>query len=132
MRRPQPGNMDSRKIRTYPPIIVSLIACLLYTSSRALGGKRTPCGCLQLPGAGRIPFPAPAGKGAGCSRGFLHRGPAPRPVSYTHLLVPHFLDAAHIFKSRFTGAAEGGREQILLGFVFVERLIDLDVYKRQK
>ena len=22
---------------------------------------------------------APAGKGAGCSRGFLHRGPAPRP-----------------------------------------------------
>ena len=43
---------------------------------------------------------------------------------HTFFLVPHFLDAAHIFKSRFTGAAEGGREQILLGFVFVERLID--------
>ena len=43
---------------------------------------------------------------------------------HTFFLVPHFLDAAHIFKSRFTGAAESGREQILLGFVFVEGLID--------
>lgn len=43
---------------------------------------------------------------------------------YAFFLVPHFLDAAHIFKSRFTGAAEGGREQILLGFVFVEGFID--------
>lgn len=43
---------------------------------------------------------------------------------HTFFLVPHFLDAAHILKSRFTGAAESGREQILLGFVFVEGLID--------
>ncbi len=43
---------------------------------------------------------------------------------HTFFLVPHFLDAAHILKSRFTGAAESGCEQILLGFVFVEGLID--------
>ena len=43
---------------------------------------------------------------------------------HAFFLVPHFLDAAHIFKSRFTGAAESGREQILLGFIFVEGLID--------
>ena len=48
---------------------------------------------------------------------------------HTFFLVPHFLDAAHIFKSRFTGAAEGGREQILLGFVFVERLIDFPLQR---
>ena len=43
---------------------------------------------------------------------------------HAFFLVPHFLDAAHILKSRFTGAAEGGCKQILLGFVFVEGLID--------
>ena len=45
-------------------------------------------------------------------------------MPHTFFLVPHFLDAAHILKSRFTGAAESGCEQILLGFVFVEGLID--------
>lgn len=48
---------------------------------------------------------------------------------HAFFLVPHFLDAAHIFKSRFTGAAESGREQILLGFVFVERLIDFPLQR---
>lgn len=36
---------------------------------------------------------------------------------------------AHILKSRFTGTAEGGLEQILLGFVFVEGLIDFTLQR---
>ena len=55
-------------------------------------------------------------------RGNLPGGKALHQMEALHafFLVPHFLDAAHILKSRFTGAAESGREQILLGFVFVE------------
>ena len=48
---------------------------------------------------------------------------------HAFFLVPHFLDAAHILKSRFTGAAEGGCKQILLGFVFVEGLIDFPLQR---
>ena len=48
---------------------------------------------------------------------------------HAFFLVPHFLDAAHILKSRFTGAAKGGREQILFGFVFVEGLIDFPLQR---
>ena len=59
-------------------------------------------------------------------RGNLPGGETLHQMEALHafFLVPHFLDAAHILKSRFTGAAESGREQILLGFVFVEGLID--------
>ena len=59
-------------------------------------------------------------------RRYLSGGEALHQMEALHafFLVPHFLDAAHILKSCFTGAAEGGLEQILLGFVFVERLID--------
>lgn len=42
---------------------------------------------------------------------------------HAFFLVPHFLDAAHIFKSRFTGAAESRFEQILLRLIPVESII---------
>ena len=64
-------------------------------------------------------------------RGNLPSGEALHQMESLHafFLVPHFLDTAHILKSRFTGAAEGGLEQILLGFVFVERLIDFPLQR---
>ena len=39
---------------------------------------------------------------------------------HTLLLMPHFFDAAHIFKGSFTGAAESRFEQILLRLIPVE------------
>ena len=64
-------------------------------------------------------------------RGNLSSGKALHQMEALHsfFLMPHFLDAAHILKSRFTGAAEGGLEQILLGFVFVEGLIDFPLQR---
>ena len=64
-------------------------------------------------------------------RRYLSGGEALHQMEALHafFLVPHFFDPAHIFKSRFTGAAESGREQILLGFVFVEGLIDFPLQR---
>lgn len=42
---------------------------------------------------------------------------------HAFFLMPHGFDAAHVFKSRFTSAAAGGSEQILLAFIFVERFM---------
>lgn len=64
-------------------------------------------------------------------RGNLPGGEALHQMEALHpfFLMPHFLDVAHILKSRFTGTAEGGLEQILLGFVFVEGLIDFTLQR---
>ena len=59
-------------------------------------------------------------------RGNLPSGKALHQMEALHafLLVPHFFDTAHILEGGFTGTAEGGLKQVLLGFVFVEGLID--------
>ena len=43
---------------------------------------------------------------------------------HTFFLMPHFLDPTHILKGGVYDAADGGLEQILLGFVFVEGFPD--------
>ena len=64
-------------------------------------------------------------------RGNLSSGKALHQMKALHafLLVPHFFDPAHILEGGFTGAADGGLEQVLLGFVFVERLIDFPLQR---
>ena len=78
----------------------------------------------------KVPAEKPFGKFQpdlmGQFRGNLPGGKALHQMKTLHafLLVPHFFDPAHILEGGFTGAAEGGLKQILLGFVFVEGLID--------
>lgn len=48
---------------------------------------------------------------------------------HAFFLVPHFFDAAHILEGGVYGAAESGLEQILLGFIFVEGLIDFHLQR---
>ena len=48
---------------------------------------------------------------------------------HTFFVVPHLFDPAHILEGCFAGAAEGGLEQILLGFIFVEGFIDFPLQR---
>ena len=59
-------------------------------------------------------------------RGNLSGGKALHQMKTLHafLLVPHFFDPAHILEGSFADTADGGLKQVLLGFVFVEGLID--------
>jgi hypothetical protein len=83
----------------------------------------------------KVPAEKPFGKFQpnlmGQFRGNLSSGKALHQMKALHafLLVPHFFDPAHILEGGFTGAADGGLEQVLLGFVFVERLIDFPLQR---
>lgn len=59
-------------------------------------------------------------------RGNLSSGKALHQMKTLHafLLVPHLFDPAHILEGAFADAADGGLKQVLLGFVFVQGLID--------
>ena len=59
-------------------------------------------------------------------RGNLSSGKALHQMKTLHafLLMPHFFDPAHIFKGGVYSTADGGLKQVLLGFVFVQGLID--------
>lgn len=64
-------------------------------------------------------------------RGNLPGGKALHQMESLHafLLMPHLFDTAHILEGCFAGAAKGRLEQVLLGFVFVERLIDFPLQR---
>ena len=48
---------------------------------------------------------------------------------HSFFLMPHLFDTAHILEGGFAGAAEGGLEQVLLGFIFVEGFIDFPLQR---